>query len=553
MGDRAARIGGAVARVRRGFGRWRWTRPFWGGLLLILAGLELFATTQGGADLNGLSVHVGPSGYLSWLIPAVLVTCGLLIWCSPAQRVFYSVIGAVTSVFSLMAVNLGGFFVGLLLGAVGSVLAFGWTQATAPSPEPTSEPEPNSASEPDDEPAATEEPPGPKAEGDGGPPPSAGPPTGPGTAENQDQDRPRGYGESAVLRPAPEPTASPVAESAASPVTESTASPVTESAASPVTESAASPVTEPAARPMAAPMASPSAEPRRGARRTPWMPAWISVLVLGVAVIPGARAAHAQPCPTPSGSASPSPSASRPPGPREGILDGITGGIGDLLGLGSDPGAAASPSPSPSASEGACGGGGPLPDGGDPDPGTPGDPGPGDPGSPGKPGDSGKPGVPDESGKPGKPTEQVRQLGIPAGVPPVAMRPSLLTGTRVEMWNLGIDGIVDMPRADGSTVKALQFSMTKAYTHDFRLDTPRHRELSPITSAKLGVEGDVRFYATRFTGTLLGLTITLTPESPLPPDGIPIDLPYIAFGDPSMDLLLATAHTLTGPDLVDTV
>lgn len=131
MGDLAARIGGAVARGWRGFSRWRWTRPFWGGLLLILAGLEMFASTQGGADINGLAVHVGPSGYLSWLIPAVLVTCGLLVWLSPAQRVFYAVIGAVTSVFSLMAVNLGGFFLGLLLGAAGSVLAFGWAPAAA--------------------------------------------------------------------------------------------------------------------------------------------------------------------------------------------------------------------------------------------------------------------------------------------------------------------------------------------------------------------------------------------------------------------------------------
>ncbi|MFI5839371.1 DUF6114 domain-containing protein [Catenuloplanes sp. NPDC051500] len=488
MGDRAARLGGAVARAWRSFGRWRWTRPFWGGLLLVLAGLELFATTQGGADLNGLSVHVGPSGYLSWLIPAVLVTCGLLIWFSPAQRVFYSVIGAVTSVFSLMAVNLGGFFLGLLLGAVGAVLAFGWTPPSAQEPEPGE----SELGEP-----ATEELTGPKGEGDGGPGMSTGPESRSGTVDEQAQKRHRGYDESAVLRPATEPTALP------------------------------------------------SAGPVRRARRTPWMSMWIVMMIPGVVLIPGARAAHARPCPTPSGSAS--PSASRSPGPIEGILNGI----GGLLGLGGTPGTAASPSPSPSVSEGACGGTEPPPDG-DPEPEGPGDPEPGNPGGPSAPGTPAKPG-PGGSGTPSKPADQVKQLGIPAGVPPVAMRPSLLTGTKVEMWNLGIDGIVDMPRADGSTIKALQFSMTKAYTHDFRLDTPRHQELSPITSSRLGVEGDVKFYATRFTGTLLGLTITLTPESPLPPDGIPIAVPYIAFGDPSMDLLLATARTLTGPDLVDTV
>ncbi|GAB7049134.1 hypothetical protein [Catenuloplanes indicus] len=55
------------------------------------------------------------------------------------------------------------------------------------------------------------------------------------------------------------------------------------------------------------------------------------------------------------------------------------------------------------------------------------------------------------------------------------------------------------------------------------------------------------------TGQLLGIPITLTPESPIPPDGIPIALPYIALQNPSMELLLATCRTLTGPDLVDVV
>ncbi|WP_033339351.1 DUF6114 domain-containing protein [Catenuloplanes japonicus] len=477
-----------VVRGWRAFGRWRWTRPFWGGLLLILAGLELFATTQGGADLNGLSVHVGPSGYLSWLLPAVLVTCGLLIWFSAGQRVFYSVIGAVTSVFSLMAVNLGGFFIGLLLGAIGSVLAFGWT----PPPAESADDEPSDDEPSDDEPAA-EELTGPKAEGDGGPAPSTGQLIRPGTVEEQDQILPRGYDESGAIPPG---------------------------------------------------------DGDGRARRTP-MAVWIVILVLilgaGLGALPGAGAALAQPCPP----ASPSPSvtASRSPGPIEGIIGEITGGIGDLLGISPSPGTAASPAPSPPASGGSCGA---DPDpGGSAEPGTPGDPNnPGDPSDPAKPGD---PAAPSDPAKPGKPADQVKQLGIPAGVPPVAMRPSLLTGTKVEMWDLGLDGIVDMPRADGSTIKALQFSMTRADTHDFRLDTPRHQELSPITSAKLGVQGHVRFYATRFTGTLLGIPLTLTPESPLPPDGIPIALPYIAFDDPSMELLLATCDVLTGPDLVDRV
>ncbi|MEO3774995.1 DUF6114 domain-containing protein [Micromonospora sp. B9E7] len=116
---------GGPAQAWRLFRRWQHSRPFWGGLLTALAGLEMFASTR--MTLNGLSFRSGASGLLSLLIPVILVTCGLLLWFTPAQRLFYSVVAAVTAVYSLIGLNLGGFFVGLLLGIVGSALAFAWT------------------------------------------------------------------------------------------------------------------------------------------------------------------------------------------------------------------------------------------------------------------------------------------------------------------------------------------------------------------------------------------------------------------------------------------
>ncbi|MEU4470645.1 DUF6114 domain-containing protein [Micromonospora sp. NPDC023888] len=119
---------GGPAQAWRLFRRWRRSRPFAGGLLTALAGLEMFASTR--MTINGLSFHSGASGLLSLLIPIILVTCGLLLWFTPAQRLFYSVVAAVTAVYSLIGLNLGGFFVGLLLGIVGSALAFAWTPTT---------------------------------------------------------------------------------------------------------------------------------------------------------------------------------------------------------------------------------------------------------------------------------------------------------------------------------------------------------------------------------------------------------------------------------------
>ncbi|WP_145778504.1 DUF6114 domain-containing protein [Micromonospora taraxaci] len=127
---------GGPAQAWRLFRRWQRSRPFWGGLLTALAGLEMFASTR--MTVNGLSFHSGASGLLSLLIPVILVTCGLLLWFTPAQRLFYSIVAAVTAVYSLIGLNLGGFFVGLLLGIVGSALAFAWTpvQPAASDPAP---------------------------------------------------------------------------------------------------------------------------------------------------------------------------------------------------------------------------------------------------------------------------------------------------------------------------------------------------------------------------------------------------------------------------------
>ncbi|RKN37714.1 DUF6114 domain-containing protein [Micromonospora endolithica] len=123
---------GRLSGAWRGFRRWRRARPFWGGLLTALAGLEIFGTTQ--MSLGGLSFQMGPTGFLSWLIPTILVACGLLLWFSPQQRLFYAVVAAVTALFSLIGVNLGGFFVGLLLGMIGSALGFAWTPDPRPAP-----------------------------------------------------------------------------------------------------------------------------------------------------------------------------------------------------------------------------------------------------------------------------------------------------------------------------------------------------------------------------------------------------------------------------------
>ncbi|MFK4108462.1 DUF6114 domain-containing protein [Streptomyces sp. NPDC002176] len=114
-------------RARRGaraaFRDWRGRRPFWGGLLLALGGAEILLTEK--ASLK-VVLHIGMQGLAGYLLPTLMVLLGLLILFNPAQRLFYSLAGVLITLGTWLTSNLGGFFIGLLLGVVGSCLTFGW-------------------------------------------------------------------------------------------------------------------------------------------------------------------------------------------------------------------------------------------------------------------------------------------------------------------------------------------------------------------------------------------------------------------------------------------
>ncbi|WP_432832322.1 DUF6114 domain-containing protein [Dactylosporangium sp. CA-092794] len=118
---------------------WRAQRPFWGGLLLMLSSLELFLS---GNMKLALEVHFGPTGFLSYVIPLIMLLCGVLTWFTPQQRLFYGILGTVTALYSLIGLNLGGFFLGMLLGLAGGGLAVAWAPVVPPdvlASEPISE------------------------------------------------------------------------------------------------------------------------------------------------------------------------------------------------------------------------------------------------------------------------------------------------------------------------------------------------------------------------------------------------------------------------------
>jgi Family of unknown function (DUF6114) len=123
-----------IGRWWRAWRHWRRSRPFWGGLLIVLGAAEILLTER--LPLRVI-LHLGVQGIAGYLLPVVMILCGLLLWFNPSQRVFYSILAVLLSLGTWVTSNLGGFIIGLVLGVVGGSLAFAWTPRPAPAATPT--------------------------------------------------------------------------------------------------------------------------------------------------------------------------------------------------------------------------------------------------------------------------------------------------------------------------------------------------------------------------------------------------------------------------------
>ena len=139
--DPVTPAGGArrAHRARMAWRDWRRTRPFWGGLLIVLGGGEILSTSVVSLGPTFRAGLGGVDGFLGTVIAFVLALCGLLLWFSPAQRVFYSIVAVVLALATFNTINYGGFFIGMLLGIIGGGLAFAWSPGTGGAPAPKDE------------------------------------------------------------------------------------------------------------------------------------------------------------------------------------------------------------------------------------------------------------------------------------------------------------------------------------------------------------------------------------------------------------------------------
>lgn len=121
------RITAPTEPYRRPFRRWRRERPFGAGLSILLAGLEIYWAPHSSV---GKMLSMGLPGISSIFIAIFLVVFGITVWFFPTYRVFAGIASILLALLSLVATNLGGFFIGFLLAMFGGAFAVAWAPRT---------------------------------------------------------------------------------------------------------------------------------------------------------------------------------------------------------------------------------------------------------------------------------------------------------------------------------------------------------------------------------------------------------------------------------------
>ncbi|MFJ5233624.1 DUF6114 domain-containing protein [Kitasatospora sp. NPDC088391] len=124
---------GPVRRVRGGFRGWRRTRPFWGGLLAMIAGVPILYFPYAHLSLGGLTMAMSTTaGAGSMIIGIMMIVLGLTAWFQPMVRIFCGVATTILALISIPVSNLGGFGMGLVPGLIAGGLLVSWSPLQLP-------------------------------------------------------------------------------------------------------------------------------------------------------------------------------------------------------------------------------------------------------------------------------------------------------------------------------------------------------------------------------------------------------------------------------------
>ncbi|MFE4515191.1 DUF6114 domain-containing protein [Kitasatospora sp. NPDC056783] len=130
-----------LGAVWRGFRTFRRTRPFWGGLLAMTAGVPILYFPYAHLELGSVTIAMSTTaGAGSLLIGVLMIALGLAGWFQQAVRVFAGIATILLTLVSLPMSNLGGFGLALLPGLIGGGLLVSWAPVPEPADGVTAEP-----------------------------------------------------------------------------------------------------------------------------------------------------------------------------------------------------------------------------------------------------------------------------------------------------------------------------------------------------------------------------------------------------------------------------
>ncbi|WP_344345206.1 DUF6114 domain-containing protein, partial [Kitasatospora putterlickiae] len=113
--------------VRRVFRDFRRSRPFYGGLLAVLAGIPIMYFPYANLSFSGMTLAMATTGGAGALIIGVLlIVLGLTAWFQPLVRVFAGIATTLLTLVAIPVSNLGGFGLGVLPGLIGGGLMIAW-------------------------------------------------------------------------------------------------------------------------------------------------------------------------------------------------------------------------------------------------------------------------------------------------------------------------------------------------------------------------------------------------------------------------------------------
>lgn len=128
------------SKARLAFRNWRRSRPFWGGLLVLIAGGPILYFPYANLTLGSLSLHLSTTaGAQSLVIGVLLIALGISVWVQPHIRVFAGIAALILTLISIPMSNLAGFGLALLPGLIGGALLCSWAPLKQPKGEPVAE------------------------------------------------------------------------------------------------------------------------------------------------------------------------------------------------------------------------------------------------------------------------------------------------------------------------------------------------------------------------------------------------------------------------------